>query len=330
MISIRSLGSVIRPGARGLATRRVLKSRPLAPEILDNLPAFDEVAVQPSTDPASYKRNQVTSAHCIDLLKHQVSTRDSVAISPSGSVVHGQYGDLGVAAASIPLEYLALLRPAAEGSAALRAIVETSKTAGKGTVLVFGASHASGLAASQLASSAGHAVIAVVGGEHSGNSLLLESLKGLISEPGTVVPEEYALSKKRFSNLVDGIANGNDGVETFSAADYLSEFKANLLDYAEMFPDTKPAAVDDEHLNFKYMEKDRDMFEENMAAYLEQFPPGSPKMDVAKLDAYFSEEQYQIFRDKFWTQTTDVTLLRHWIKGLIQGPVGSIHIHFLY
>jgi hypothetical protein len=306
MMRMGLLRTVAHVGTRGLATRRVLKSSILAPEILDNLPVFDKYVKSESSDPAAYKRSPVTSAHCIDLLNQQVSTIDSVVISPSGSVVHGKYGDLGSEVNAIPLEYLALLRPAADAAAALRMILANNKHDGHGTILIYGASQASGIAASQLASSAGHAVVAVVGGEHSGNTFLMECLKGIIPEPGTAVPEEYALSKRAFADLVGMISAGKDGIVTHSSEEYLKEFKANLLDYAEMYPDTKPAAVGDEHMEFKYMEKDREMFEENMAAYLEQYPPGSPKMDNAKLDAFFSAEQYQIFRDKFWKQTTDV------------------------
>lgn len=305
MMRIQSFKRTAQSFSRGLATRRVMKFPSLAPEISDNMPYFgDEEDEQENPDPSAYYRKQPTSAHCIDIAKQQVSSIDSVAISPSGSVIHGKYGDLGPTASAIPLEYLALLRPAAEGAAALRTLVGTSKQ--KGTVLVYGASNASGMAACQLASSAGHAVVGVVGGAHSGNEQIMECLKGMILEPGTAVPEEFALSKKVFSDLVIGISKGDEGIVTPTAEEYLAEFKANLLDYAEMYPDTKPAAVGDDHLEFKYMEKDRETFEENMAAYLEQYPPGAPKMDIAQLNAYFSTEQYQIFRDRFWIQTTDV------------------------
>ena len=150
------------------------------------------------------------------------------------------------------------------------------------------------------------AVVAVVGGEHTGNTLFMESMKGLISEPGTAVSEEYALVKKLFADLVDSISTGDEHCARFTPEQFLSEFVTNLLAYAEMYPHTKPAAVRDEHLDFKYMLKDKKNFEENMAAYLEQLPSGSPPMDKAKLDAFFTTEQYQIFRDKFWFQTTDL------------------------
>ena len=78
-------------------------------------------------DPSAYQRNPVTSAHAIDTAKAQISTLDSVAVSPTGSIVHGKYGDLGPDANGVPLEYLALLRMAAEGVAGLRAISEKAK-----------------------------------------------------------------------------------------------------------------------------------------------------------------------------------------------------------
>jgi hypothetical protein len=288
-------------GLRGLATQRKIDATPLAPEVLNNLLDFDPPEYAPPKP-----RTNVTSAHCVDVEKQQLSTLDSVAISPSGSLVHGRYGDLGEAAAAIPLEYLALLKPAAEGAAAIRVLLEKAKASGPGTLLVYGASQANGLAAAQLASTAGHAVVAVVGGEHSGNKTMMECVKGLMAEPGTAVQEEYALSKKCFADLVKSISSGDEGIATHTPEEYLKEFKANFLDYCEAYPDTRPAAVSEEHLKFEYMEKDREMFAENMAAYLEQFPPGAPPIDKAKLDAFFSTEQYEIFRQKFWKQTSGV------------------------
>jgi hypothetical protein len=292
--------------ARGFATRRKTNFGPLAPEILEALPYYEETDTPPSTDPAAYVRGPVTSAHCVDAEKGQVSTLDSATLSASGSVVHGRYGDLGAAAKGIPLEYLALLRPAAEGAAALRETLAKSKASGKGTFLVYGASQANGFAAAQLASSAGHAVVAVVGGEHSGNEALMECVKGLVNEPGTAVPAEYALSKKNFANLVDGIASGDDGIKTPSPDQYLEEFKQNFMDYIQVYPDTRPAAVSEEHMEFKYMEKDREYWEQNMETFLAQYPPGAPPVDKTKLDALFTTEQYEIFRQKFWKQTSGV------------------------
>ena len=292
---------------RGLATRRKTQTAPLAPEILDALPVYEEeVEVTPSSDPGAYHRNPVTSAHCVDVEKQQVSTLDSAALSPSGTVVHGRYGDLGTAAQGIPLEYLALLRPAAEGAAGLRVMLDKSKHAGHGTVLVYGASQANGFALAQLASSAGHAVVGVVDAGHSGNATLMESVKGMIAEPGTAVPEEYALSKKNFANLVNSISTGDEGIAKFTAEEYLEEFKANFIDYSEAYPDTRPAAISEDHLEFKYMEKDREYWEQNMEAFLSQYPRGAPPVDKAKLDAFFSAEQYEVFRQKFWKQTSGV------------------------
>jgi hypothetical protein len=289
--------------ARSFATRRKTKDISLlAPEVYEALPIYNTTAEPPARDP---ERGPVTSAHCIDVVKKQVSALDSAALSPNGTVVHGIYGDLG-AAEGIPLEYLALLRHAAEGCAAVRTTVEKSK-AKKGTILIYGAGEASALAAAQVASADGHAVVAVVSSEQSGNDDFMECLKGMIAEPGTVVPEEYALSKKLFAELVEGISTGKDGTEKApSAATYLTDFKKNFADQCEAYPDTRSAAVSEKHLDFKYMEKDHQFWEENMAAYLEQFPPGAPPVDKAKLDALFTVEQYEIFRRKFWEQTTGV------------------------
>ena len=285
--------------SRGFATR--LKNKDISrinPQVLEALPVFN--TADPTSPPPS-DRAPVTSAHCIDLTKQQVSVLDSAAVSPQGTVVHGTFGDLGDAAAAIPLEYLALLRPAAEGCAALRALN------GKGTVLIYGAGSASGMAAAQVASAEGHAVVAVVGNEHSGNEDFMEALKGLIAEPGTAVPEEYALSKKRFADLVAGISSGDDGTANPPSAQvYLQDFQKNFVDQSAMYPDTRPAAVSEKHLEFKYMEKDQAFWEENMETYLEQFPPGAPPVDATKLQALFTPEQYEIFRQKFWHQTTAV------------------------
>jgi len=304
-------GTGCEPSRRSFATRRKTKAQRLAPEILDNLPSYEEVDVPvPKDEPAYYRRKPVSSAHLVDVRKQQISKLDSVAVGPDGSVVHGKYGNLGSdsAASVIPLEYLALLGPAAEGAAAVRTVLSKSKNAasGTGTLLVYGASEANGFAATQLASSAGHAVVGVVGANHAGNESLMESLKGLIEEPGTAVPEEYALSKKNFAELVQGISTGNEGIAATPADAYLNDFKKNFLDYVEAYPDTRPAAVSEEHLEFKYMEKDREFWEYNMQAFLEQYPPGAPPVDKSQLDASFTTEQYEIFRQKFWKQTTGV------------------------
>lgn len=289
---LRSSRSV---GCRGLATRRKV-DQPIAQEILDALPVYEDDEPAPSSS-----ASPVTSAHMIDTVKQEVSALDSAAISPSGSIVHGRYGE--IEAESIPLEYLALLRPAAEGAAGLRVISGKAKN---GTILIYGASQANGMAATQIASSAGLTVVAVVDSQHSGNDEFVECLKGMIEEPGTAVPEEFALSKKNFEELVTGISSGDEGISTVNVKEALDDFKKNFVDYSAAYPDSRPAAVAEEHMDFKFMEKDRDNFELNMSTYLSQFPKGAPPVDQAKLDAYFSSEQYEIFRRKFAIQTTAV------------------------
>jgi hypothetical protein len=288
---------------RGFHTRRKVKNAVSLPQaLIANLP---QKKVEPTPlvpeDPDFYHRNPVTSAHAIDIEKRQLSTLDSVALSPSGSVVHGRYGELPQdVAAGISLEYLALLRMAAEGAAGV------AKIPNKGTVLVYGATQANGLAAVQLAVADGHAVVGVVDAQHSCHDDMVEYIKAMIPEPGTAVAEEYAMAKKNFADLVRCVATGNEGLACYDAKECLDDFKENLLKYAETYPDTMPAAVDSSKLKFLGMEKDKDQFRANMEAYLSQFPPGSPPMDKQQLDTYFTSDQYEIFRNKFWEQTTSV------------------------
>lgn len=259
-------------------------------------------------DPAHYHRKPVTSAHAIDTTQGKLSARDSAAISPTGSVIHGRYGDLGPEVAqSIPLEYLALLYPAAQGAAALRALTEKNGGA-KGTLLVYGASQPNAMASVQLASTAGNAVVAVVGGEHSGNEEMMAAIKGLASEPGTAVTQEYAMLKKNFADLVKSTMEGDDAklTEGYNPDQFLTDFKENLLAYAAKYPSTLPAAVDKSHLDFQYGDKEREHFRDNMDAYLSQFPAGSHPFDPAKLDAYFDKDQYATFKAKFNKQTSAV------------------------
>ena len=158
--------------SRQFATRRKPFDKPLAQEVLDALPSYfieGQKIPGTTTDPWAFPQNPVTSAHMIDLEAQEPSALDSAALTPEGKVVHGRYGDLGETAKAIPLEFLALLRPAAEGVAALRAINPSQK----GTLLVYGATQASGMAAIQLANAAGHAVVAVVDGNHSGNDIMM-------------------------------------------------------------------------------------------------------------------------------------------------------------
>ncbi|KAG7338719.1 hypothetical protein IV203_037321 [Nitzschia inconspicua] len=276
---------------------------PLPPALIANFPQkkVEPTPADDDKDPNYYERNPVTSAHAIDIEKGQLSSLDSAALSPSGSVVHGRYGELPAdAVAGTPLEYLALLRMAAEGAAGL------AKISSKGTVLVYGASQANGLAAVQLAIANGNAVVGVVDAQHSCHEDMVEYVKAMIPEPGTAVAEEYAMAKKNFSDLVTSVATGNEGLSCYDAKECLEDFKENLLKYAEAYPDTMPAAVDSSKLKFLGMEKDKDQFRANMEAYLSQFPPGSPPMDKQQLDTYFTSDQYEIFRNKFWEQTTSV------------------------
>lgn len=263
-------------------------------------------------DPMAYVRKPVTSAHAIDLSKGEggaASALDSAAFGPKGSVVHGRFGDVDASAAStIPLEYLALLRPASEGAAALREISEASGSAG-GTVLVYGASRPAGMAAVQLADASGNAVVAVVDGQHSGHEEMVDVVKGLTSEPGTAVAEEYALCKANFRDLVVKTVEGEDHTSyDFDTNQYnfLSDFKANLLDYVEAYPSDLPAAVDAEQMKFVGKEKDRANFKTNMETYLSQFQQGADPIDPAQLEANFNVEQYALFKRKFGIQTTAV------------------------
>merc|ERR1719223_371852 len=202
-------------------------------------------------DPMAYHRKPVTSAHAVlDVAtKNAASALDSAAFGPGGSVVHGRYGTVDAAKAStIPLEYLALLRPAAEGAAAIREISEEASSSSKkggaavGTVLVYGASKPAGLAAVQLANASGHAVVAVVDGQHSGNDEMIDAIKGLTSEPGTAVAEEYALCKANFRDLVARTCDGGGDYTAFDLVSnqhtFLSDFKRNVLDYVEYYPST--------------------------------------------------------------------------------------------
>ena len=293
---------------RGIHSRRKMKNPVSLPRALvanfpvkKSSPSTDDAPTHPAEEPLYSK--SVTSAHAIDLSKASVSNLDSVAIDPSsGKVVHGRYGELDAdAVLGVPLEYLALLRMAAEGAAGF------SKIAGEGTVLVYGASQANGFAALQLAASTGkHAVVGVIDGQHSCSEDMVEYVKGMIPEPGTAVAQEYAMVKKNFADLVDGISSGDEQLSSYSAAECLDEFKANLSDYAEVYPDTMPAAVNSSQIKFLGMEKDKDQFRANMDAYLSQFPPGSPPMEQQQLESNFSTDQYEVFRNKFWEQTTSV------------------------
>lgn len=270
-------------------------------ELIDRLPDFPMT----TTGGENFQyTTPVKSAHMIE--GEKISSLDSVAVGPDGSVVHGRYGTLPEpAASSVPLEYLALLHPAAEATAAMR-IVNAQADGKKGTVLVYGISQASGMAAAQLANSQGHAVVGVVTSHHSGNDDLCFAAKHMLDEPSLAVPQEYAVCKALFKDLVDCVVSGNEGYKTMEPEKYLDDFKDLFVKYSKHYPDTRPAAVSTDMTEWKegFMEKDREMFDLNMQAYLSQFPPGAPPVDQAKLDSFFTIHQYEIFRQKFWKQTT--------------------------
>jgi hypothetical protein len=303
-----------------------------AREAIDELPpnfSMDAVSPPPHglgkpydnepVDPMYYVRKPVSSAHAIDLSAGggvgASSKVDSAAFGPGGSIAHGRYGTLFEGDASttttVPLEYLALLRPAAEGAAALREVIAEaggSSVVG-GTVLVYGASRPAGMSAVQLATAEGRAVVAVIDGGHSGNDDMVDAIKGLTSEPGTAVSEEYALCKANFRDLVERTVSGEEYTSfDFDVNQYqfLSDFKKNLLDYVEYYPSDLPAAVDAEAMKFVGKEKDRANFKVNMAAYMSQFQPGADPIDPAILDANFTVDQYCLFKKKFGIQTTAV------------------------
>lgn len=291
---------------RSIHSRRKMKNPIALPKALvANFPVKTTTPSQaPSSVPAAQEplySSPVTSAHAIDLEKSAVSTLDSAAIDPtSGTVIHGRYGELDAdATLGVPLEYLALLRMAAEGAAGLAKMNST------GTLLVYGASQANGFAALQMATKT-HAVVGVVDGQHSGNEDMVEYVKNMVAEPGTAVGQEYAIAKKNFSDLVSGISSGDEQLSSYTAAECLEDFKANLEDYSEAYPDTMPAAVNSSKIKFLGMEKDKDQFRANMDTYLSQYQPGAPPLSKDQLESSFSTDQYEVFRNKFWEQTTNV------------------------
>lgn len=165
------------------------------------------------------------------------------------------------------------------------------------------------MAAVQIADASGHAVVAVVDGQHSGHQEMMDTVKGLTSEPGTAVPEEYALCKANFRDLVETTVAGDDYTSfdfDTNQHQFLSDFKKNVLDYVEYYPSDLPAAVDAEQLKFVGKEKDRANFKTNMNAYLGQFAPGGDPIEQSQLEVNFTVEQYSLFKKKFGVQTTAV------------------------
>lgn len=194
------------------------------------------------------------------------------------------------------MEYLAILGPSAEGAAALR----TLSSDNKGTILVYGASEPAGLAAVQVGTADGHSVVAVVSGEQSGNEEMCDIVKGFTKEPGFMVPEEIAMIKATFRDLVmDSVTGMVEANAMQDSEQFLADFQQNLLDYIATYPDTLPAAVDANELVFEGKDKDRTYFRENMEAYLSQFPRGAPPISEQDLVEKFTKDQYAIWKAKF-------------------------------
>jgi len=253
-------------------------------------------------DPMAYNRKPVSSAQMIDTVNQCVSDTESVTLKPDGKVTHGSFGELDLSQhPGVPLEYLALLGPSAEGAAALRTLSTSDQ---KGTLLVYGASQPAALSAVQLGSAKGHAVVAVVGGEHSGDVELCDIVKNLTKDPGFMIPEEMAMVKQSYKDLVNGILSPKS--TPLESDTYLTDFQQNLLDYIATYPETLPAAVDKDELIFEGKDKDRVYYRENMEAYLEQFTRGAPSIPAQELSAKFTKEQYELWKQKFGKQTTSV------------------------
>lgn len=264
----------------------------------------------PEEDPMAYKRKPVTSAHAIDLASAppKISLKDSAIITPSGTVMHGRYGELPreIADHGIPLEYLVLLHPAAEGAAALRRIAGDGA---KGTVLVYAAGEPHAMSAAQLASADGHSVVAVLSGNHSGSDDFFDALKSTIKEPGTVISEEFACVKGYVRDLVRDTVEGEDPSTYYSSSDadsFVDDFLSRALEYAEKFPEGIPAAVSPDQYKFDGKEKDRKYYKENITAYLSQFPGGAPALDTTALSANFTKEQYAAYKAKFGKQASAI------------------------
>lgn len=269
-----------------------------------NLTPFS-MAHEETEDPMAYKRKPVSSVHAIDSSSNppKLSTLDSVTMSSNGAVVHGRYGELPLdPSAGIPLEYLALLYPAAQGAAALRTVANGSKS---GTVLVYGAGHAAALATLQLASADGLAVVGVVSGDQSGNDDYVDAVKCMAVEPGTVVSEEFAVLKANFREVVDSVVKGQDAQDVFDPDGFLEDFQKNLIEYSKYFPENVLSPVPEDY-NFSGKEKDRKYFDDNISAYLSQFQKGSPAFDEVILKEAFTKEQYAIFKSKFGKQLTAI------------------------
>lgn len=252
-------------------------------------------------DPMAIQRKDASSAFSVDVGHQKLCARDSAWVDEHGTVVHGRYGSLsGDIVSSVPLEYLPLLGSGADGAAAVREMLANAK-GGSGTMIVFGANEASGLAAVQFGTEAGLAVIGVVGGEHSGNDELVDIIKGFTNEPGFVVPEEYALVKKNFQDLVMQTVSGQEIDMQPNVDDFVKDFQEQVVDYAAMFPAGRPA-LPASRMEFEGKDKDRKHYDDNWDAYYEDFEPGCPPMTPAELNANFTKSTYALFKYKFAQQ----------------------------
>lgn len=263
-------------------------------------------------EPMMYIRKPVTSASAVDLTSKlpKLSVADSVSLTADGAVRHGRYGILPQSAVeNIPLEYLALLHPSAQAAAALRILLghpSNQSIAGTGgTLVVYGASQPAGLAVTQLAASSSLAVIAVVDAQHSGESEMVDCVKGMAPYPGTAVPEEFALIKRDFYDLVSATAVGEKPPKYDCAKDFLVDFLDNLKAYADFFPEERGAATDSSLLEFTGKEKDRATFRDNMEAFLEQFPKGVPALPPKEeIMAKFGPDVYAVYKSRYGIHTS--------------------------
>lgn len=252
-------------------------------------------------DPMAIDKKDPTSAYSVDVGHQKLCARDSAWVDEHGTVVHGKYGALsGDIVSSIPLEYLPLLGNGADGAAAVREMLAKAK--GKdGTMIVFGANEASGLAAVQLGTEAGLAVVGVVGGEQSGSDEVVDIMKNFTKEPGFVVGEEYALMKKNFQDLVMQTVSGEEIDMQPNVDEFIKDFHGQVVDYAAMFPAGKPA-IFARNLEFEGKDKDRKYYDENWEAYYEDSEPGSPSFSSTELEANFTKDTYALFKYKFAKQ----------------------------
>jgi len=283
-----------------MKTRQEINTEPIpAGHTMESiLPPKDYIDFpEPNT---SVKRKPATAAYSVNVDKGTICDLDCVWVDKSKKkLMHGRYGELdSEIIESVPLEYLPLLRCAAEAVGVIGEI-QSKSSIKSGTLLVFGASQPSGLAVLQVGTAANMAVVGVVGGEHSGHDEMVDTVKGLTNYPGFVVPEEYAIVKQDFRDLVLQTCQGEENVSRENTK-YVEEFHTNCVDYCLKYP-SGYAAINPKHFEFKGKEKDRQTFMDNMEAYYSQFPTGGPNISLQELQSVFDETQYAIFKQAFVT-----------------------------